>query len=368
MLKKKSSPKIDQAVAQGVNFELTIADMARRNEKRAWGVAICSMGISVLLAGGYYYMLPLKEKVPYLILADAYTGTSSLSRLTDDVVNRRITASEAVNRSNIAHFVLARESYDLALTNLRDWPTVLTMASPDVAQAYMSLHATSNDQSPYKLYGKNRAIRVKILSIVLIGGEPGGTPRGATVRFQRSVYDKTNGASYPLDSKIATMEVTYKPNLRMDDQNRIENPLGFQVTSYRVDSDYGSQAPAEAPAPGGAPAPAAPLGAVPADGTDGSGMPAAAAPQVAPAGAAYPQPGMVPAGVAPAPVAGQPMQSAAIPLQQQVPAVAVPPSPIPTEAGYAAQQQAAGGAASQPAAATPAARPVPRSAANGGRR
>lgn len=369
MLKKRSSPKIDQAVAQGVNFEVTVADIAKRSEKRAWIVAGCSVVVSVILGTCIAVMMPLKEKVPYLILADAYSGTSSLSRLSDDVVNRQITSSEAVNRSNVAHFVLAREAYDLALTNLRDWPTVLTMAAPDVAQAYMNLHAANNEQSPYKVYGKARAIRVKILSISLIGGENGQTPKGATVRFQRNVFDKINGSSIPLDNKIATISFTYKPNLRMDDQNRIENPLGFQVTGYRVDSDYGSLPPAEstdpnavAPTPAANPAAQVP-GAAPID--PATGLPATASPvgvpgqQVAPAGYA-------PQAPAQAPVPGQAPQAQAIPLQQQQ-AVGIPPSPIPSEAAYATQPQAAGAIAPYPQAASPAAHPVTR-AANGGRR
>lgn len=248
MLKKRNSSKIDQAVAAGANFEVTVADLARRSEKRAWTVAMCSAGIALILACSYVVVLPLKETTPFLVVSDPYSGTSSLARLTDDVVNRQITASEAINRSNVAHFVLAREAYDLALTNLRDWPTVLTMASPDVAQSYMALHATNNESSPFRRYGKASAIRVKILSIVLIG-ERGQTPKGATVRFQRTVYDKATGSTYPLDSKIATIAFAYKANLRMDEQNRIENPLGFQITSYRVDNDYGSTPPAEAPTP-----------------------------------------------------------------------------------------------------------------------
>jgi type IV secretion system protein VirB8 len=365
MLNKKSSPKIDQAVAHSVSFEVTLADIAKRNEKRAWIVAICALAVSVMLGACILYMMPLKEKVPYLILADAYSGTSSLSRVTDDVVNRQITSSEAVNRSNVAHFVLAREAYDLALTNLRDWPTVLTMAAPDVAQAYMNLHAANNEQSPYKVYGKSRAIRVKILSISLIGGENGQTPKGATVRFQRNVFDKVNGSTYPLDNKIATISFTYKPNLRMDDQNRIENPLGFQVTGYRVDNDYGSLPPAEstdpnAPANPAGQAPGAVPGAVP--GAPAAGAPAAGSPNGAPAqqmaapGAYGPQ--------APAAAPGQAPQAQAIPLQQ---AVGIPPSPIPSEAAYATQPQAAGPTAPYPQAAAPAARPVTR-AANGGRR
>jgi type IV secretion system protein VirB8 len=246
MLNKKSSAqKIDDSIARSVNFELTIADLARRSERRAWWVAFSAIAVALILAGGYFYMLPLKEKVPYIVMADAYTGTSTVARLTEDFTNHRISTSEAINRSNVAHFVLARESYDVAMMNLHDWTTTLTMSSSGVAAAYTALYSASNPDSPYKTYGRERAIRVKILSIVLIGGGPNVTPKGATVRFQRSVYDKQTGMTRPLDSKLATMEFVYKTNLKMDDQNRIENPLGFQVTSYRVDADYDATPPGE---------------------------------------------------------------------------------------------------------------------------
>ncbi|MCX7512371.1 virB8 family protein [Frateuria sp. STR12] len=255
MRARKTGPgRVGEAVSRAVNYELTIADIARRSERRAWWVAFSGLGMSLILAGGYFYMLPLKQKVPYLVMADAYTGTSTVARLTGDFSHRRISTSEAINRSNVAHFVMARESYDLALLNLGDWTTVQTMASPGVKAAYTRLYSSMNPDSPYKTYGKDKAIRVKLLSIVLIGAGKGRTPTGATVRFQRSLYDKQSGARQPLDSKIATMEFTYKANLEMDDRNRIENPLGFWVTSYRVDNDYATPAPAEIPAVSAAPA------------------------------------------------------------------------------------------------------------------
>lgn len=252
MLNKKQSPKIDAAVAKSVDFETTVSDLAQRSERRAWMVAFCAISMSLILAAGYFYMLPLKEKVPYIVLADAYTGMSSVTRLTDDVVNRRITASEAINRSNVTHFILARESFDVTMINLRDWATVLTMAAPKVAKAYTDLHSLDNPDAPYKTYGRDRAIRVKISSIIFIGGDNGTTPKGATVRFQRSVYNKVSGQTVPLDSKIATLAFSYKPNLKMDDQYRVENPLGFQVTDYRVDNDYAEPPPPESDAPAAA--------------------------------------------------------------------------------------------------------------------
>lgn len=236
---------IATTLARSVNFEATLADGVRRSERRAWMVATCAMGMSLLLAGGTIAVLPLKEKVPYLVMADAFTGTSTVARLSGDFNQASITASEAINRSNIAHFVLARESYDYALIRLRDWATVYTMASPAVAAGYTALHAARNPDSPFNVYGKSRSIRVSILSIQLLDGVGGGAPRGATVRFQRDIYDASSGMSHPLDNRIATIGFTYKANLSMDEKDRIENPLGFQVTSYRVDNDYAPDPPLE---------------------------------------------------------------------------------------------------------------------------
>ncbi|OOG47811.1 type IV secretion system protein [Rhodanobacter sp. C01] len=243
--RKSSSRRVDETVGKSVNFELTIADIAKRSERRAWWVAFSAITMALILAGGYFFMLPLKQKVPYLVMADAYTGTSTVAQLTEDMSNRRISSSEAINRSNVAHFVMARESYDVAMLNLHDWATVQTMSSSGVKAAYTNLYSPQNPDSLYKTYGKDKAIRIKLLSIVLLGGGPGVTPKGATVRFQRSLYDKLTGVTHPMDNKIATMAFTYKTNLEMDDQSRIENPLGFWVTDYRVDNDYASSAPDE---------------------------------------------------------------------------------------------------------------------------
>lgn len=285
--RKSSSRKVDEAVSRSVDFELTIADIAKRSERRAWWVAFTAIGMSLVLAGGYYYMLPLKQKVPYMIMADAYTGTATVARLDGDFAMRGVTTREAVNRSNVAHFVLARESYDLALVNLRDWKTVQTMSSPGVKAEYTALFSSTNPAGWTKLYGQDQSIRVKLLSTQLIGGGEGITPRGATVRFQRSLFNKTNGATRPLDNKIATIEFTYKQNLEMDDQNRIENPLGFWVTSYRVDDDYATAPPPEVPGPPVTPQAEAPSFAVPASATtSASTMPAQTVPNDSATGAA----------------------------------------------------------------------------------
>jgi len=239
-------PGIERAIDQGASYELTLADRMRRSERRAWIVASCAIALSLILAGGYFVFLPLKERVPYLVMADPYTGTATVARLVGNFHDRDVTAEEAINKSNVARFVLSREAYDSGLVGQQNWRTTLAMADSGVAPAYIALHSESNLERPNRLYGSSRAVRVRILSIVLIGGGAGRRPTGATVRFQRSIYDKGRGRAEPLDSKIATLEFRYDQDLRLGEEDRLLNPLGFRVTNYRVDNDY---APGPSPEP-----------------------------------------------------------------------------------------------------------------------
>lgn len=269
---KTDSGNIEHTLKKAQNFEVTLTDARRKSEKRAWMVAGLSLFVSLCLLGGLFYILPLKEKVPYLVMADAYTGTSSVSRLSTEIKDTQITASEAINRSNISHFIYSRESYDSVLLGLRDWKTVYAMSTPDVSNDYRAWMNRSNPNSPFNVYNERASIRVKILSIVLHGGDPKNniTPKGATVRFQRFIYDKQSGGTRVLDNKIATLDFTYKSNLKMAEEYRVENPLGFQVSAYRVDSDVSTPAAPEdinpaidgsAPTNSGLPNPNDPTGA-----------------------------------------------------------------------------------------------------------
>jgi type IV secretion system protein VirB8 len=241
MFRKKdagNSPKVDQAVAKAVSYEVTVADLARRSERRAWWVAGSSLVMSLALAGGYYYMLPLKEKVPFLVMADAYSGTATVARLTGNFEGQTITASDAINRSNVAQYVMARESYDFAVMGLRDWQLVHVMSSKPVSDAVRARYAGNNPQSPIVLYGKERAIRVKILSITPLEAQPNGGFRGASVRIQRSIFDKIKSTTNYLDNQLVTLRFRYDGKLALSEQERILNPLGMEVFEYRVDNDY----------------------------------------------------------------------------------------------------------------------------------
>ena len=237
------------------DFEVTVVELAKKSERKAWWVAAAAGTMSLLLAGGYALVMPLKEQVPYLVLADPYRGTSSVARL--DKTDATLTANEAINKSNVAHFVIARESYDWDLVGRRDKRVVYSMAVGNALKEYKELYNPGNPQNPDSVYGRDASVRVKILSTILTWAEPAKNadqaarvPVAATVRFERWLFNNSSARSRFLDTQIASMKIGYDSNLQMNEDGRIENPLGFRVSSYRVDPDaLGANTSAQLPTP-----------------------------------------------------------------------------------------------------------------------
>lgn len=226
-------------VQRSVDFEITREHATRLSERRAWLVAVCSVILALVLAVGYFFVMPLKEKVPYMVIVDPYAGNSAVARLSDDFNNMTITTNEALNKANISNFITAYESYDWDLWSKRDGLIVYAMAQNDVLKAYEDLYA-SKTLSPDLILGRKKTRRVRIKSLVLTGQDDKGAPSGATVRFERLIIDKAFESPMAAEALIATLAFEYKSNLKMQEEMRVHNPLGFRVTAYRVDPETAS--------------------------------------------------------------------------------------------------------------------------------
>jgi type IV secretion system protein VirB8 len=75
---------------------------------------------------------------------------------------------------------------------------------------------------------------VTILSVTL---QHDGVGNKAVVRFQREQRRLDAERAEPPQYFVATMAYEYKPSLFGREKDLIENPLGFRVVSYRVDSE-----------------------------------------------------------------------------------------------------------------------------------
>lgn len=229
-------------ISESINFETNLIYRIKRSERLAWIVAILSVVVSVLLSVGYILIMPLKERVPYLLLANTYNGTSSLSKIIGASNIEEINSNEALAKSNIAKFLTARESYDFDLIGRPDWLIVHSMAGVDgsksILESYKKLYESSNPNSLAKLYGKKSSIRVKIKSIILTAdADPKNGYTLATVRFNKLIINKETDKIEDISSNNATISFNYNIDLQMPEEMRLLNPLGFIVTGYRVDPD-----------------------------------------------------------------------------------------------------------------------------------
>lgn len=234
--RSKNSLGKNDVLTQSVNFEVSLNQMIRRSERRAWLVALISLLASLIMAVSYIFVMPLKEKQPYLIVTDSYTGTATLSKIRDSIGDHEISKREIVNKSHVSRYVMARESYDWDIIGRRDWHVVHAMGGREVNASYASQFSEENSYNPDIIFGQNKVARVRIKSIVLTSLQ-GDRFNGATVRFDRAVIPKIGNRIEKVESFIVTMSFEYIPNLSMPENYLIENPMGFQVQSYRLDPD-----------------------------------------------------------------------------------------------------------------------------------
>jgi type IV secretion system protein VirB8 len=236
-MKLTKSKSTSDIISKSIDFEVTLLQGIKNSERRAWIVAACSCLLSIFLAVGYFFLLPLKEKVPYLVMADPYTGTSNLSKMTENFQSQNITRNEAINKSNVARYIIARESYDWELTGRGDWIIVNSMSAPIILKPFLELYDEKNPLNPDKILGQGKTIRIKVKTIVLTNAGSDGNTTGSTVRFDKILLDKQSERIEKVESFIATMAYEYRPNLNMQEDYRVQNPLGFKVTGYRLDPE-----------------------------------------------------------------------------------------------------------------------------------
>lgn len=223
-------------IEQSVNFEVTREHSIRQSERRAWMVAASSCTLALILAAGYFFVMPLKEKVPYIVSVDSNSGVSMVAKLSDSFDNMSVSSREALNKANITNFITAYEAYDWDLWSKRDSYIVYAMAQGSVLRDYQVLYA-DKFISPDVIFGRKKVRRVKVKSLVLTDKNAQGIPTGATISFERIVIDKAYESAMFAETLVATMAFEYASNLEMKEEMRIHNPLGFRVTAYRVDPE-----------------------------------------------------------------------------------------------------------------------------------
>jgi len=196
-----------------------------KSERRAWTVAIAAAIMTVLSWLAIVIMMPLKEAVPYVIRVDNATGVPDIVTAMDD---KQVTGDEVMDKYWLAQYVLARETYDWH-TLQTDYEKVGLLSSANVGKAYAELF--EGKEALDKRYGANIRATVKVISVVPSGAETG------TVRFIKTTKRAEEEGPGTSTSWVATIAFEYRNPSVIKESQRLVNPFGFQVLSYRVDPE-----------------------------------------------------------------------------------------------------------------------------------
>lgn len=197
---------------------------ARRSQRLAWTVAAGAGLLAVAAVTAVATLTPLKTVEPYVVRVDRSTGAVEV--MTGLKGGKDLTYEEAVTKAFLATYVRARETWlpPAAEANFRQ---VSIMSTPPEQQRWADAFRPTNPASPQIVWGPAAEAQVEIRAVSFI------SPKVADVRFHRTVR---RGAQVTESDWIATLAFTYT-RAPMAEADRLRNPLGFQVTSYRADPE-----------------------------------------------------------------------------------------------------------------------------------
>jgi type IV secretion system protein VirB8 len=214
---------LDKYLDESRGLERDYLDELVRSRRVAWRVAALAGALVVIALGTLVALLPLKRVEAFVLRVDNATGNAEVMTSIRDA---EATYGEVVDRYFVNKYVQNRETYDYD-TLQTAYDTTAVMSAPDVQRDYAALFDGPNGRD--KVLSNYTRIAVRVRSIT-----PGTSKNTALVRFK--TVRQSEGLPEVEENLVATIGFRYV-GAAMREADRLVNPLGFQVTSYRVDPE-----------------------------------------------------------------------------------------------------------------------------------
>lgn len=202
-------------------------DRALGRARLAYVIGALGLVLATVSVVAVAVLAPLKTTDSYLVVVDRSTGqVEPLINLKKDPQQvLTMTETELVTKGQLAMYVIARETFDL--TDIEQRHTQVRRTSENkLFDDYDKTFRGPAEVNPFKLYDRSvRSITVKSVEFF--------NDRTGQVRFQATLK-KEGAVTTSHWVSIVQFRYVQSPGQLND---RLANPLGFQVTSYRVDQE-----------------------------------------------------------------------------------------------------------------------------------
>jgi len=182
-------------------------------------IALGGLSIAMLSA---VKIMNSKEIMPFVIQVDESTGTTTI---VNPLGSEILSGNDSLSRYFIKKYISARETYNAA-----DFDTValkfvkLTLTDNLYFSYYR--YISNKETDPRKIYGATNSTYMKVKSWSKLENDK------FICRF--SIHETAGGLR--VWNKIAIVKAKYVP-MELDPEEQDMNPVGFQLTDYRVDED-----------------------------------------------------------------------------------------------------------------------------------
>jgi type IV secretion system protein VirB8 len=224
-MNEQSREKLDTYFAEAASWNQDRNEAMRTSTRIAWRVAAGASLIALLEAVALVLLTPLKTVEPYTLMVDRTTGYVQALRPLNQAM---VSPDAALTQSFLAQYVMAREEYDIA-TLSTDYRKVALLSSGNARADYLHQMQASNPASPLNSWPRTTIIQAEIKSVSPLSANT------ALVRFNTLRTDQ-GGQPQVAGAWVAVVRYRYS-NAPMKLQDRMVNPLGFQVTGYRKDPE-----------------------------------------------------------------------------------------------------------------------------------
>lgn len=195
----------------------------RASRDRAWIVAAAFGVLAGLAMLAVALLAPLKRTDVIPVVVDRSTGEAHVET---QLAGQTISQQEAVRKADLATYVIARESFDRALLKTY-YQTVQSRSTDAVLKPWLGQFQPGTPDSIYARYPTGATRSIDVRSVVLLSDALG------QVHFTATLTKATEVSS---ENYIASIGFQYV-NAKADLAQRLRNPLGFVVSSYRVDQE-----------------------------------------------------------------------------------------------------------------------------------
>lgn len=207
----------------------------RISRRIAWIGVVLALAVVALQSLIIIALLPENRDETKTILVDRTTG---YTQVLDSSGAETLRADEALTQSLLAQYIVSRERRDPALLS-RDYRKTALWSSGTARQTYISAMSRDNTNRPSRFLQEDDRTFVEVKSVSQL------TPTQALVRFD-TFREGVSNLREPAGSWIAAVTYSFVDS-PMSFDDRLLNPLGFQVSAYRRDPERPteSQAPSQ---------------------------------------------------------------------------------------------------------------------------